>query len=138
MSVPVPQRASGDLQVIVKAKDLCSHTLLITQNEKYFPKRYRYAITAEIQKSSMLILEDLVESNEMYPENRMQAEERLMLQRKALAKCRSLLCLMQICKDLFNLPGNKTAYWTSLVVDVRKLAFAWHNSDKKRFEKYLK
>jgi len=138
MSVPEPQRDSGDMQVILKAKDLCSHTLSITQNEKYFPKRYRYAITAEIQKSSMMILEELVESNEMYPENKMQAEERLMLQRKALAKCRSFLCLIQVCKDLFSLPGNKVSYLTSLVVEVRKLAIAWHKSDKKRFERYLK
>ena len=38
MSVPVPQRGHGELEVNTKARVLTVYTLKILENEKWFPK----------------------------------------------------------------------------------------------------
>ena len=134
MSVRVNERNQGDLTVIVKAKELSLHTIKVTQNENYFPKRYRLTFTDKMVAKSIDIFTLLLEANELYPHNLQEYQTRQAYQRKAMAYCRSLAAMLDIAKELFNLPTKKVEYWIKLIFSVRNLTAAWYNKDRQRFE----
>jgi hypothetical protein len=134
MSVMAAKRSEGTLDVIIKAKELCIHTIKITHNEKVFPKRYRFSITEKLQTQTIEILMLLVEANEIYPKTKAEAEERMLLQKRACAKCRSLLTMIDISKELFGMDMGKVAYWAKLAAEVRNKAVAWQVKDSERFK----
>ena len=136
MSVRKNDRTEGDLTVIVKAKELAAYTLRITHNEKVFPKRYRFSMTERILEKTMNILTELIEANELYPHNKAEFEARQLKQRRAMANCRSLLTLIDLCYEAFNIDTGKIEFWTRSVVEVRKLTIAWLRKDEERFIKF--
>ena len=56
MSVVKSKRTKGKMEVITKAHDLAEHTVRICSNEKNFPKRYRWCITAKVVDSAIRFL----------------------------------------------------------------------------------
>lgn len=139
MAVVESQRSQGDLDVIIKAKELAKHTLQVTQNEKYFPKRYRFTIANKLVDKAFDIFILLYEANEIYPQTVDEWKMRRTYQRRAMAYCRSLIAVVDICKDMFGLPSNKVAYWAKLTFEVRNKTAAWLKSDNNRFkEKFNK
>jgi uncharacterized Fe-S center protein len=135
MSVRVSERSQGDLDVIVKAKQMAAHTVEITNNTNYFPKRYRMTITDKIVNKSFEIFMLLYEANEIYPRNKRDFEDRQRNQRRAMACCRTLVAMIDIAKTLFHLPDDKVKYWTRLVVEVRYMTAAWYKKELDRFGK---
>lgn len=135
MSVRVNQRSQGELDVIVKAKQMAVHTIELTNNTNYFPKRYRLTVTDKIVNKAIEIFMLLYEANEIYPRNRNEFDERKHNQRKAMACCRTLVALVDIAKALFHLPADKVSHWTRLIVDVRYSAAAWYKKDQDRFSR---
>jgi hypothetical protein len=134
MSVRESERTEGKLCVIIKAEELCIYTIRITHNEKVFPKRYRFSITEKLQMQTIEILTLLTEANEMYPKTASEKEERLLLQKRACAKLRSLQTMIRISKDLFGLSMDKVKYWSQLATEVRNKTVAWYNADSERFK----
>lgn len=137
MSVRKNDRTEGDLTVIVKAKELAAYTLRITHNEKVFPKRYRFSMTERILEKTMNILTELIEANELYPHNKRELEARQLKQRQAMAYCRSLLTLVDICYEAFSIDTGKIEFWTRSVVEVRNLTIGWIKKDEERFRNLL-
>lgn len=134
MSVRVNERKEGELTVIVKAKELAAHTLKVAGNENNFPKRHRFTVTNKIIDKSFDIYTLLYEANEIYPHNKAELSMRLNKQRQAMAYCRSLMAMIDICKVAFCLNAAKVAYWAKLIFEVRNLTAAWYKNDIKRFE----
>jgi hypothetical protein len=58
----VGERTEGDYDILQKAKEVAGYVLRITQNEKFFPKRYRFSVTNKMQEKAMDIVEKLVEA----------------------------------------------------------------------------
>lgn len=136
MSVRVNQRGQGDLVVIEKAKELAVHTLRVTRNEDYFPKRYRLTLTDKMVNKSIDIFTLLLEANEINPNiGDRELQMRLQKQRMAMAACRTLAALIDISKTTFNLPARKCEYWMHLIFDVRNMTAAWYKSDIMRSHK---
>lgn len=135
MSVRVNERLQGDLEVIIKAKQMAIHTIKITNNTDYFPKRYRLTIVDKIVDKSFEIFTLLYEANETYPRCKKELEERQYNQRKAMACCRTLVAMIDIATTLFNLPADKVSYWTRLVVEVRYMTAAWYKKEQDRLGK---
>ena len=52
-----------DLKVIVKAKDLATHSFQLTSNCNRYPKKYRHSLVDKIQIKSLEIYETLLEAN---------------------------------------------------------------------------
>lgn len=127
-------RHEGELDVIIKAKELAQHTIRTTNNDKYFPKRYRLTIVDRMVEKAVDIFTLLYEANEIYPRNAQERTLRQMNQRKAMAYCRSLIALVDICKELFGLPDDKVRYWSGLTFAVRNQTVAWFNKDLERFK----
>ena len=131
-------RTAGKYDVIEKAKELVVYTIQITNNEKYFPKRYRFSVVNQLQQKSLSIVDDLVMAMEIYPKQgekifQKELEERLLCQKRARASCRSLMTLMEISAGIFDIRINKLEYWTRIAKDVRNMTSAWIKADLKRF-----
>lgn len=133
MSARVRDRRVSELLVVVKAKEMAIYTIRVTNNEKNFPKRYRFSVTNKIQDKAMEIVENLIEANEFYPKSETEYNYRRLKQQKAMACCRSLLTMLDMSKELFAINSKKTEYWTRQIFDVRNLTAAWLKKDKQRF-----
>lgn len=135
MSVRVDERSQGELTVIVKAKEMAAHTLRITNNEKNFPKRYRFTLTNKIVDKAFDVYTLLYEANEIYPHNGRELEMRQNKQREAMAYCRSMMAMIDIAKEAFSLSPDKVAYWAKMIFEVRTMTAAWYKKDMERFGK---
>lgn len=51
--------AENDLKVILKAKELATHTLRVTSNANRYPKKFRFSLVDKMQNKSMEIYEML-------------------------------------------------------------------------------
>lgn len=134
MSVKAGERKEGELTVIVKAKEMAIYTIRITNNEKNFPKRYRLSVVNKIQDKAFEIVTCLIEANEIYPRTKEELRLRQIKQRQAMACCRSLMTMVDICKELFGLGDDRVAFWAKSVFEVRTLTAAWFKKDEERFK----
>jgi cytoplasmic iron level regulating protein YaaA (DUF328/UPF0246 family) len=55
--------ADNELQVIINAKKLASHSYKLTSNINHYPKKYRHSLVDEIQKKCLHIHNSLLEAN---------------------------------------------------------------------------
>lgn len=77
--------AETDLKVILKAKDLCEHTLRVTSNCNRYPKKYRFSLVDKMQNKALEIYEYLYEANRT--DLKSYHRERSELQTKAITHC---------------------------------------------------
>jgi len=135
----VSRRTPGKFDVLVKAKELAIYTVRITQNEKHFPKKYRFTVVQKIQDKAIDILDMLTIANEMFPLDKDGNfhkdiyDRRIIYQREAVAACRSLMTMIDVAIELFDINVSGIEHWTALVIEVRNKANAWITSDAKRF-----
>ena len=52
--------ADNELQVIINAKKLASHSYKLTSNINHYPKKYRHSLVDEIQKKCLHIHNSLL------------------------------------------------------------------------------
>lgn len=117
------------LDVIVKAIELMKYTMTITSNRKRYPVKY-IQLVRKIQDRSMDIYEFLLDANTT--NIKASKSERLELQTKAIISCDKLSCFIELSMNL-NLVGSDTvANWQKQVNDVKYMAIAWREKDKKR------
>lgn len=117
------------LKVIVKAIELMKYTMTITSNRKRYPSKY-IQLVKKIQDKSMDIYEFLLDANTKNINTSKQ--ERLELQTNAITSCDKLSCFIELPMNL-NLVGSDTAgNWQKQVNDVKYMAIAWREKDKKR------
>ena len=135
----VSNRTPGKFDVLIKAKELAIYTIHITHNEKHFPKKYRFTVVQKLQDKALYILDVLTMANEMFPIDKGGnlhqeiLERRRLYQKEAVASCRSLLTMIDIATELFEINVAGVEHWTALAVEVRNKANAWITSDANRF-----
>ena len=119
-----------ELRVILKAKELAKHTLIITSNCNRYPKKYRFSLVDKMQNKALEIYEHLYEANRtnlrLYP------KERSELQTKAITKCDELLFYIELSMELNIINNKSTEYWSKMVSDIKHMAIAWRTKDKER------
>lgn len=138
MSVPKSKRGTSKLEVITKANELATHTITICGDEKNFPKRYRWCITAKIVDAAIEISRLINMANSVYVNTESQYwkndwELRRGYQVQALAQISSLLTMMDIAYRTFSIEGSKMDYWVGLVINVQNLIRNWKRSDENRY-----
>ena len=126
-------RKQSELSVIVKAKDLCSYVLMVTEKS---PKRFRFTLTSKLQTSALNVLENLFRANEVFLEkgNLIMAEKRESYQQEALTECKLLAYLAQLAMEQQCILPKQYEQITKKVYDVQNMIGAWMKSDKKRME----
>lgn len=134
MSVPVPKRGEGQLDVNTKALAMTVHTFRNLENEKYFPKSQTMFIE-EMQKCALDIQRLCWIANNIKVENvPTRYARRIDLQDRAAEKCNDMIMLIETAKKLFHLRWKKTAYWIKQYVELRTAIRAWHEGDVKRLK----
>lgn len=134
MSVPKSKRGHSDLEVVTKANELATYTIHICSNEKCFPKRYRWCITAKLVDAAIDISRYIIMANSVYVgEDIEMFKLRKVYQTKGLAATYSLLSMMDIAYRTFGIEGSRMDYWTGLVITVQNLLRNWKKSDERRY-----
>ena len=133
MSVPSSKRGESQLELISLAHTLAAHTIKICSNEKNFPKRYRWCITAKIVDTAIEIVKLINIANSIYVTDKGTFEMRKKYQAKALAETYALTTLMQIGYEVCGIDSRKMDFWTGLVSKERNLIRAWKKADENRY-----
>ena len=129
MSVPVPNRGHGELEVNTKARALTVYTLKILENEKWFPKS-QVAFITKLQDCAIEIQALCWEANEIkVNDNEQRYLRRIDLQDNAAEKCNRMTMLIETAQPLFHLQTKRTRYWINLVVTLRNLIRGWRDKD---------
>lgn len=119
-----------ELRVILKAKELAKHTLIITSNCNRYPKKYRFSLVDKMQNKTLEIYEHLYEANRT--DLRLYPKERSELQTKAITKSDELLFYIELSMELNIINNKSTEYWSKMVSDIKHMAIAWRTKDKER------
>ena len=118
------------LQVIIKAKELAKHTLILTSNANRYPKKYRFSLVDKMQNKSMEIYEMLYEANRT--DIKTYKRDRLELQTRAITYCDELLFYIELSGELNIINMSSVEYWSKMVTDVKRMAIAWRTKDRER------
>lgn len=118
----------NDLKVIIKAKDLATHSFKLTSNCNRYPKKYRHSLVDKIQIKSLEIYEMLFEANRV--NNKTDKRARCETITKAIVYCDELMFFIELSMNLGILNGNSAEYWSKLVADVKYMAIAWRTKEK--------
>lgn len=134
MSVPVPSRSHGELEVNTKARALTVYTLKILENDKVFPKT-QAAYIGMIQECVINIQALCWEANNIKVDgNQDRYAKRLRLQDDAADGCNRMCMLIETAKPLFHLASKRVRYWISLTVELRTMIRGWRDGDSKRLK----
>lgn len=129
-------KAEQTLEAILMAKKLAVHTIKICSNENVFDPKYRGAITNDLIETAKDIYADAQEANNVYVgDDAEQWHCRKRLQDEALSKCKRMLALITLAREVFHLRGKKVNYWSELTVDTKDKIKAWRDSDRGRYGK---
>ena len=138
MSVPKGCRTEGKLQVLTDLQALCVYTIQICKNEKNFPKRDRWILTAHIVRHAVDAYSFARQANAV----RVATLEDYKLRREYQIRCRTsleaLLGLIEIAYTTLNLSGDRVEFWTKSVISAEEKLSAWRSSDRKRYRDILK
>lgn len=125
MAVAEGERSQSKLEVIVRALDLATYTIRITNNQKIFLPEYRSSLTDDIIRTANNILVKSADDWKM----------RKALQERAARNCNNLLALIQLAKTIFHLKSKRVKYWSEKTIDVRGYLRSWRDADSKRYGK---
>lgn len=120
--------------LLAKAKDLIKYTLLMTDNTKRYPKKYRFTFINRMQELSLDIYELINTANELNVMDKEALKERLKYQNTAITKCKTLLFMIDLSLDNKNiaLDSRQAQAWAKYVLDVKNMVVKWHAKDRER------
>ena len=126
----MPARQS-ELTVIVRAKDLASYVLTVTDKS---PKRFRFTLVAKLQGYALDVIEDLYRANEVFvPKGGgEEANRRLDYQHRAITGMKLLGYMAQLAMEQGCILPKQYEQITKRLHDCRNLCGAWINADRKR------
>lgn len=134
MSVAVPNRGTGELEVNTQARVLVVYTLKILENKKWFPQEQEKYIE-KLQDCVIEISALCWEANEIKVDNDWDRyRERLRLQDKAASLCNRMLNLIEIAKPLFHLTSKRVRYWSRETRKVRATIRGWRQENAERLK----
>lgn len=134
MSVPVPQRGHGELEVNSKARALTVYTLKILENEKWFPKE-QSAFIAKLQDCTIEIQALCWDANNIKVDgNPDRYRRRIDHQDRAAEMCNRMMMLIETAKPLFHLESERVRYWIGITKDLRTMIRAWRDKDAIRLK----
>ena len=120
--------ADNELRVIVKAKELATHSFRLTSNPNRYPKKYRHSLCDAIQNKSLTIYTTLFEANRI--DNKKHRELRCDTITNAITYCDELLFFIELSMNLNILGSDSAAYWSKMVSDVKHMSIAWRTKER--------
>ena len=122
----------SELAVIVKAKELCSYIMTVTDKS---PKRFRFTMVSKLQNYALNTVENLYRANQVFVKNggTEAASVRLNFQHQALTELDLLGYMAQLSMEQVCITANQYEQITKRIYDCKNLLGAWIKSDAKRF-----
>lgn len=120
----------NELQVIVKAKELAKHTLILTSNANRYPKKFRFSLVDRMQNKALNIYEALFEANRT--DIKAYKRDRLEMQTRAITYCDELLFYIELSHEINIINEKSMEYWSKMVSDIKHMTIAWRSKDKGR------
>ena len=127
------EHKQSELQVITKAKDLCSYVMTVTQKS---PKHFRYTFVSRLQDLTLSVIENLYRANDTYVKRGDPAgmDKRLELQRTAMTDLKVLGYFSMLAMEQECILPKQYEQIARQVTDCQNLLGAWMNSDRKRLQ----
>lgn len=135
MSVVKSKQSVGKLVAVTKSRELAEYTLKICANEKAFPKRYRWCLTAKIVESAMNINNGVNMANSVFVRDDADYLLRKQYQTRALAETYALLSMVDIAYRTYSLETARVEYWTRLIYDVQNIIRNWRKAEIEKHDK---
>ena len=125
------EHKQGELQVIIKAKVLCSYVMAVTQKS---PKHFRYTFVSRLQNLTLSVIENLFRANDIYVRrgDLHAAEKRMELQRSAMTDLKVLGYFALLSMEQGCILPKQYEQITRRLADCQNMLGAWMNSDRKR------
>ena len=123
----------NELIVIMKAKDLCSYIMTVTQKS---PKQYRFTFVTRLQNLSLDVIENLYRANEVLTGGKhggANYPERLDFQRRALTDLRILAYFAGLAMEQKCILPKQYEQIAKQSSECQYLLGGWIKSDKSRF-----
>ena len=127
------ERRQSELTVIMKAKDLCSYIMTVTQKS---PKHFRYTFVSRLQNLSLDIISNLFKANDIFVSRQdvLSQKERVRYQREAMTDLKILGYIAMLASEQKCILPKQYEQIAKQTTDCRNLLGAWMNSDKKRLQ----
>jgi hypothetical protein len=123
---------AAELKVLTEARELEKHTLIITGNEKRFPKKYRVTLCARMQSEASDIVSGITEANDYMLNNKDERPLRFTAQRSAMRNCRNLINHIELAYKMRFIDSASFSHWSKMTDTVRNMLAAWYKSDRNR------
>lgn len=147
MSVKKSKRTDSPLRVLLEAKKLVVYTMMICNNEKRFPKKWRWATAGKIADEITSVMTEISEANAIIVNDAETYKERHIRQVRALAFLEGAASLMDVSYILFS--GLKRISkddapektininnWAQQAGNVKALLLKWKKSDTDRYKEF--
>lgn len=118
----------------MKAKDLCSYIMTITQKS---PKQFRFTFVSRLQNLALDVIDRLFRANETFftgPDAQVKYQKRIDYQHEALTSLKLLGYVAQLAMEQQCILARQYEQIAHHVADCQNMLGAWINSDRKRFQ----
>lgn len=112
MAVIAPFREANELDVLTKARQLTEYIFTICKNEKQFPRRDRWMLTADILHEAAHVLAHVRRANAVRVTTAEDYIQRRSEQVAALSSLDALMGYAGLAYTVLHLSGDRAEYWT--------------------------
>ena len=126
-------QTQSELTVVMKAKDLCSYVITVTQKS---PKQFRFTFVSRMQNLALDVIENIYRANDTFVTENNKREsmpKRLDFQHAALTSVKLLAYFASVALEQQCILAKQFEQISKQVLDCQRLLGAWINADKRRF-----
>lgn len=131
------KESSSNLETAKMLKGLCVYTIQICKNERNFPKRDRWILTAPIVKCAVKAYAKVLEANAITVVKLDDYMMRRKCQIQARKKLKAMIGLVEIAYTTLSLEESRLEYWTGYIKGCMDILSKWRAADRKRYAKQL-
>lgn len=131
------KESSSNLETAKMLNGLCVYTIQICKNEKNFPKRDRWILTAPIVKCAVKAYAKVLEANAITVVKLDDYMMRRKCQIQARKKLKAMIGLVEIAYTTLSLEESRLEYWTGYIKGCMDILSKWRAADRKRYAKQL-
>ena len=121
------------MEFITKARELQIYTIKKCVN---FPKRYTFYVSQPIVNAATNIHVLVKKANTIYPTNKHESQNRIDLLVEAKGELYSLISLVEVAKELFDISGKSIKHWMDIIEDEIRLVNGTLKKDRAQRNKF--
>lgn len=125
----------GKLQVLQSSKELVKYTHDRVKSE-IFPKNERWLTAKNVWDMCIGAHTSILRANSIRVDSKLDADERLLLEKQAIGYLDALISLLDIIHGLGMISDDRCDYWTQLATNTQNLAKAWLKSNRQEYKQF--